>query len=71
MFNRERGSGHGRPPGGHDASRRSLSGKGMGVGGEGRAGAKPASLRWEKVQGAGEIDNNCVEWRKAGLRGDQ
>ena len=48
-----------------------LSGKGMGVGGEGRAGAKPASLRGEKVQGTGEIDNNCVEWRKSGVTGDQ
>ena len=40
-------------------------------GGEGRAGAKPASLRWEKVQGTGEIDNSCVEWEKSGVRGDQ
>ena len=25
----------------------------------------------EKVQGTGEIDNSCVEWKKSGVRGDQ
>lgn len=37
--------------------------------GEGRTGVKHASLRWEKVQGTGEIDNNCVEWGE--IRGER
>lgn len=37
--------------------------------GEGRARAKP--LRWEEERGAGEVDNNRVEWRKSGVRSDQ
>lgn len=70
MFNRERGSG------GKEASRRNCClkkefirpGDGNGAG-EGRARAKP--LRWEEERGAGEVDNNRVEWRKSGVRSDQ
>ena len=70
MFNRERGSGQEGLQGDMMCEGGVCQAREWGSGGR-QSRCEACFPEMEKVQGTGEIDNSCVEWKKSGVRGDQ